>query len=75
MTLFVQSLQDSFPEPLLKFEEELDAGEIDPKVLRQVAYPEDAPKVVLGEETDVRLGSGGTDEALLLVDAQGAGVN
>jgi hypothetical protein len=53
LTLFVQSLQDSFPEPLLKFEEELDAGEIDPKVLRQVAYPEDAPKVVLREEADV----------------------
>jgi hypothetical protein len=69
LTLFVQSLQDSFAEPLLKFEEELDAGEIDPKVLRQVAYPEDAPKVVLREEADVRFGSGGADKALLLVDS------
>jgi hypothetical protein len=68
LTLFVQSLQYSFAEPLLKFEEELDAGEIDPKVLRQVAYPEDAPKVVLREEADVRFGSGGADKALLLVD-------
>jgi hypothetical protein len=69
LTLFVQSLQDSFAEPLLKFEEELDAGEIDPKVLRQVAYPEDAPKVVLREEADVRFGSGGADKAFLLVDS------
>jgi hypothetical protein len=53
LTLFVQSLQDSLPEPLLKLKEELDAGEIDPKVLRQVAYPEDAPKVVFREEADV----------------------
>lgn len=75
MTLFVESLQDSLPEPLLEFEEELDAGEVDPKVLCQVAYPEDPPKVVLREEADVRFGPGGTDEALLLVNTQGAGVN
>jgi len=75
LTLFVQSLQDPFPEPLLKFEEELDAGEIDPKVLRQVAYPEDPPQVVLREEADVRFGAGGADQTLVFVDAQGAGVN
>ena len=53
MTLFVQSLQDSFAESLLEFEEELDPGEVDPKVLGEVAYPEDPPKVVLREEADV----------------------
>jgi hypothetical protein len=68
LTLFVQSFQNSFPEPLLEFEEELDSGEVDPKVLGEVTYPEDSPQIVLREEADVRFGPGGTDEALLLVD-------
>jgi hypothetical protein len=69
LTLFVQSFQNSFPEPLLEFEEKLDPGEVDPKVLGEVTYPEDSPQIVLREEADVRFGPGGADEALLLVDS------
>jgi hypothetical protein len=53
LTLFVQSFQNSFPEPLLEFKEELDPGEVDPKVLGEVTYPEDSPQIVLREEADV----------------------
>jgi hypothetical protein len=69
LTLFVQSLQDPFTESLLKFEEELDPCQVHAKVLGEVAYPEDSPQIVLREEADVRLGAGGADQALLLVDA------
>ena len=54
-SFFIESLEDSFTEPLLQLKEELDPGEVHTEILREVSYPEDSAQIVFGEEADVAL--------------------
>ena len=55
VSFFIESLKDSFTEPLLQLEEELDPGKVHAEILREVSYPEDSAEIVFGEEADIGL--------------------
>ena len=67
----IEGFEDPSAEALLEFEQDPDPGEVDAALTGQVPDPGETTDVVLAVEADVGRGPGRTEQALVLVDAEG----